>query len=649
MTYRRIRIARIGSNQVVRFAVAELAKYLKQMDPDLMVDLLTTSTYNPASQGVLWVGLGLPVELPAVTDPVLDDAIVVSVQNCTGFISGTNERSILLAVYRFLQELGCTWTGPGKEGERIPARPVEKLCVILREAASFRHRGICLEGVTSFENISELIEFLPKVGMNSYFFQHRIPQSYMEYWYHHMFNPLYQPEPLTKDDIIMMNNVIEEEMALRGLVDQRCGHGWTCYPYGLDPMDPMPPFEEMSQEYKEDLALIDGERKLFANAPVYSSLCYSRKSVRDKVADQVIAYCKTHPNVGTVHFWLADMANNQCECEDCQKMSASDWYVVMLNELDEKLTAEHIDARIVFLLYNDLLWAPTEETIRNPDRFILMFAPFSREYGKSYGEFLDFEGELPPYQRNRLEMPKSIGENIAHLRNWQKFFPGDSFIFDYYLMWAHTGDLGYEKVARNIYEDIQYLKPLGINGMVNVQLQRAAFPTNLPLYIMGKALWNSACDYEAEVTRFYEAAFGVDGSQVHAYLNEISHLGYLWDQTYNGAETPTYGPFFQDYPRLRTLLNTFAPVIEANIARGGVCAANWQLLKLHNRYVHMCLNAAQLAEEKKTDEANAAFEQIRDYVRRNENALRKTYDTFLNIGSLKPKLHLTEKKKDAPQ
>ena len=32
MTYRRIRIARLGKNQTVAFAVRELVKYLKQMD-----------------------------------------------------------------------------------------------------------------------------------------------------------------------------------------------------------------------------------------------------------------------------------------------------------------------------------------------------------------------------------------------------------------------------------------------------------------------------------------------------------------------------------------------------------------------------------------------------------------------------------------
>ncbi len=645
MTYRRIRIARIGTNQTVCFAVRELVKYLKQMDPQLMVDLMIAPAYSAAAEGVLWVGRDPAWEklLLPVADPKRDDGIYIKTQNNAGIITGVNDRSVLLAVYRFLQELGCVWTGPGAEGEHIPNRPVENAAVSVRENASLRYRGICIEGIASFENIYELVDFLPKVGMNAYFIQQVKPKHYMNYWYSHQFNPNLAPEPLTQTDVDQMYTAVEEEMALRGLDDQRVGHGWTCFPYGVDPMEEDPVFEELPQDFREDLAMIDGERKLFrSDLPVYSSLCYAKKSVRDKINDYVVDYCKANPTVTTLHFWLADMANNQCECEECQKKTASDWYVVLLNELDEKLTAANIDTKLVFLLYNDLLWAPQEEKINNPDRFILMFAPVSREYGKNYGEALEFNGKLPEYVRNKVELPASLAENVAHLRNWQAFFQGDSFMFEYYLMWAHAGDLGYEDVAKNIYEDIQFLGALGINGMVNVQLQRAAFPTNLPLYITAKALWNVNCDYDAEVARFYEAAFGADGAKVHDYLQEISRLGNLWYQTHSGAETPLYGPFFKDYDRLEKILKDFAPVIDARVAENGPHHNDWVLLQLHNHYVTQTVAAAKLAEAHKTEEAKAVFAELQKFVQDNELTLRKTYDIFLNYATLKQKLHLNQ-------
>ena len=148
MTYRRIRIGQIGEDRVTDFAVQELVKYLKQMDPKLVVDKLQLDQFEPAFQNLIWVGCD-PVfqkHLPEVNDPVFDDAICVQVVNSSGFITGTNCRSVLLAVYRFLKALGCDWVRPGWEGERIPEREISQINVNIREAASYRHRAVCIEG-----------------------------------------------------------------------------------------------------------------------------------------------------------------------------------------------------------------------------------------------------------------------------------------------------------------------------------------------------------------------------------------------------------------------------------------------------------------------------------------------------------------------
>ena len=46
-----------------------------------------------------------------------DDLLSIHVTNGTGVISGPNERSVLLGVYRYLRELGCRFLFPGKDGE----------------------------------------------------------------------------------------------------------------------------------------------------------------------------------------------------------------------------------------------------------------------------------------------------------------------------------------------------------------------------------------------------------------------------------------------------------------------------------------------------------------------------------------------------
>ncbi len=81
-----------------------------------------------------------------------------------------------------------------------------------------------------------------------------------------------------------------------------------------------------------------------------------------------------------LHVWLSDGWNNRCECDGCAVKRPSDWYVDLLNELDEQLDAAGIDTKIVFLAYADLLWAPEKSRLRNAERFILMFAPLTRTW-----------------------------------------------------------------------------------------------------------------------------------------------------------------------------------------------------------------------------------------------------------------------------
>ena len=113
-----------------------------------------------------------------------------------------------------------------------------------------------------------------------------------------------------------------------------------------------------------------------------------------------------------MHFWLADGSNNHCECELCRDTRPSDFYVQMLNELDEMLTARGLKTRIVFLIYVDLLWPPEQEKIANPDRFILMFAPITRTYSEP-SRWTGTLPELPPFERNKLDVPEQRGRRTS--------------------------------------------------------------------------------------------------------------------------------------------------------------------------------------------------------------------------------------------
>ena len=626
MTYRRIRIGQIGEDRVTDFAVQELVKYLKQMDPKLVVDKLQLDRFEPNFQNLIWVGHdpAFQESLPKVDDPVFDDAVCVQVTNSSGFITGTNTRSVLLAVYRFLKALGCDWVRPGWEGERIPAREVSGLNVSICEAASYRHRAVCIEGAVSYENVADMIDYIPKVGMNGYFVQFLVPGTFFVRWYQHEWNPQFEAEGITREEITAMTVSLETEISRRGLLYHKTGHGWTCEPFGIDgtSWDSTRTYTVPEDVYP-CLAQVNGKRELWHNVPLNTNLCYSNPVVRQKMTDAIVEYCRNNSNVDILHLWLADGRNKHCECDNCQKKRPADWYVCILNELDEKLTAAGLNTRVVFLIYVDLLWEPVTERIRNQDRFILMFAPITRTYAENYTDAMTFDRELPPYVRNHLQMPDSLDQNLEHLRRWQKDFHGDSFCFDYHLMWAHMSDPGYEKCARNLFNDMRDLKDIGLNGMNSCQIQRCFFPTAMPFNMMAAALWNRDRDFDEAADAYYAAAFGEDGARVRSYMQTISDLFRIYDAP---ARTLAVNPACKDYDALSRLVAEFAPVIEKNIAAGGACREEWELLKIHGEYVLALMETFRMQDQGKTDEAQKAQEALLDLICRREVKAQKVLD-----------------------
>lgn len=623
MQTRNIRLGQIGNSQTVAFAVRELAKYLKKMDSGILVDILHVEQVNPDFSGIIWVGLDETIshEVPTVEDPAVDDAIAVKVENGDGYITGSNERSVLLAAYRFLKALGCNWVRPGEAGERIPVRTIESINVSIFETPSYRHRGICIEGANTCDNVLETIDFLPKVGMNTYFIQFLLPATFFDGWYKN------HGRILSRDEISAMVKVIEEEIARRGLSYHKVGHGWTCEPFGLDgsSWDANKDYG-VTDEIRQYLAEVEGKRELRGNVPLNTNLCYSNAYVRDRMTDAIVQCCKDNPNIDVLHFWLADSNFTFCECTECAKKTPSDWYVLLLNELDAKMTAAGLDTKIVFIVYADILWAPLNEAINNQDRFILVFAPISRYFGQSYAECIDYDEEIPPFVLNKYELPRSVAYFLAHLRRWQAGFKGDSILFDYHLMWPHMADPGYERCARNLFDDMKGLHAIGLNGMLSCQVQRCFFPSALPFQVMAAALWDESSDFEQEALAYYLSAFGEDGPLVHEYLAAISSLMLMYDGPACGSDEITNGPFCKDYEKLKEVVAAFLPVIQRNVSKANPYQEEWTILQTHSTYVCLLAEVLSLYEQGKRESAKPAVDKLFDWIEKMDVEIQKAID-----------------------
>lgn len=594
----KIQISYDKSCPTLSFAAGEAQSYLSRMLPE---------------EGTLSIAL-------LTAEPEEDlDSFSVSMTEEGGTFTGNSPRAVLLGVYDYLRRLGCRFLAPGREHELVPAIGRNALAACYEKRASFRHRGVCIEGADSLENIADFIDWLPKLGYNSFFLQFKSPYAFLKRWYHHERNPLRAPEPYSPADAERDMAALEAEVKKRGLLLHKAGHGWTGEALGYQALSWDADAQPLSEQKRPLAAQVGGVRGLFRGIPADTNLCFSNRMAVDAFANLVVEYARANPAADCLHVWLADEYNNVCECPACRETTLSDQYVELLNETDRRLTAEGLETRIVFLLYQELLWPPVRARLNRPERFILMFAPISRTFEASYQV-----GEEPPpvpaYVRNRVTLPTDLRENLAFLRGWQRIFQGDSFVYDYPLGRAHYGDLGYVHIARVISADIKKLRLLGLDGYISCQELRAGLPNFLPNYVMGYTLWDESADADGLIDEYFRAAYGPDWEQARDYLSELSRLSscdYL-----NGKGERVNTDMARRMAELQRVCRDFAPVLQKN--RGGL----WPVLACHQSYALALARSLELLAQGKAEESGAAWRSLRTLICENEPEFQPFLDVY---------------------
>ena len=623
------KIAVAGNDSALEFASQELGRCLKAMDSHTEIAVMHYSNFRPELTSLLWLGI-CPHVQAEVSDPKYDDAYWIDVDSCIGAIRGSNARSVLMGVYRFLRELGCSWVRPGADGEYLPNVCTESVSVHLREAASYRHRGICIEGAVSYEHVRDTIDWMPKLGYNAYFNQFNNPFTFYDRWYSHRDNPNLQGTKITSAEVEGLRDSSVYEMKKRGLLYHSAGHGWTCEPFGIpgESWEPADTFPESSRKY---LAKVNGKRDLWGGIALNTNLCYSNPAVRKRIADAVAKRCAEIPDIDFMHVWLADGSNNHCECDNCRKKRASDWYVTLLNEIDAQLTRRKLTTKIVFLIYVDLLWNPVAEKLNNPERFVLMFAPISRTYSSSISDAEVYdENALPDYKLNRLQFPASVSENLAWLRKWQNHFTGDGFDFDYHFMWDHFNDPGYYRTAETLFRDMQGLHKVGLNGMVSCQNLRVFFPTGLGMTAMAAALWNENADFDKVADEYFANAYGEDGDTIKNYMKSLSDA---FCPPYFRGEMPVvdtkaaqrFASVHNILAAHRTLIRNRAEDDKLPESR----KASWKYLMYHAELCEILARCFTLKSEGMFDKARLLLNDVLSYARLHESVLHHVFDVTL--------------------
>lgn len=633
----------LSSDLVIRHGAEELRRYAGNI-AGVQLDVIIEPRYEPGRPGI-WIGLreqfGDVFADPRLTHP-LDDGFYIRSDGHGGLLlAGVNGRSVLYAVYAYLESLGCRWVRMGRDGEVLPSGvtlEVDGYDVV--EFPDYRYRGVCIEGGVSIEHALDMVDYMVKKRFNTYFIQFQHAYIFWSRWY----DRDGEANAMPVADAGAYTSRLAAAVKARGLALQMVGHGWTCESLGQPGLGWIQTEMTLPPEKQELLAMVNGERTWWKGVPIDTELCMSNPEAFRTLRDYIISYARDHPEVDLLHVWLSDGWNNRCECAGCAVKRPSDWYVDLLNALDEQLDAAGIDTKIVFLAYADLLWAPEKSRLRNAERFILMFAPLTRTWrttllggseNRNVTATLGSGGpatEQPvPFRLNNNTFPTSTAVNIHYFQEWRRQFDGDCFAFDYHLLWKHsivepTG----LTIARVLHEDIQALERLGLHGLVNCQVQRYFFPTGLAMEAAGKALWHKGLSFDAVKRDYFSAAFGVHAQEILHHMEQLSVLldsDALFEQKAPAADSD----YEKRLQRAEMLLENLAAHIDHALASGAAdgpgVAASLRYLQHGIRFTTLLLPGLQALAAGEPARLASAYRAAADYLIEHEASLHTVCDT----------------------
>ena len=631
-------INKITSNHTVDYAAEELKKYLRMMMPECGDVVIA---YNPLAADGFRLGLmqDFGLDVSDAPDVDLDDILYIDCDTKGGIIAGDNPRSVLLSVYEYFRQNGCRWLKPGVDGEYVPMQDV--VPVKYRYRPLIRYRGFCNEGAEFQRCMIDAIEFAPKVGINAFMLEFFIPKIYYDMYYKHGFNEESRnPEPVSLNQVLRWKRQCECEIAKRGLQFHDIGHGFNCYPFGINPNwrfdDPEDHNLELTPEQKSMLAMINGERVLNRNCSGYTNFCMSNPEAQRLFAKFVADYAENHSNEDFLHIGLADGNNRHCECDECRKMRPSDWFVQILNKSDEELTRRGLKTRLVFAMYVDLAWAPEFEKIKNPDRFTIEFCPITRDYTETLPA-VKSEGDLTtPYVRNQLIMPKTLEEFLAYRDQWIKSgWTGPWYAYEYHF-WRHQyHDISGIELSKRIVEDIKTYFDQGFSGIIEDGSQRSFFPTGLAFYTYARCMYDPTLTAREIAEDYFKTAFGEDWEQFYDYLVELENaMKYRFSEgkmSKNEEISKFYNP--EEAELLATVPSIVAKgreLIKAHYnSDERIITASVRMLEHHADFAEMHAKALRAKALGNDEEATKYYHELRVDFGRREPEIQEYFDHYI--------------------
>ena len=371
-------------------------------------------------------------------------------------ISGSNGRSVLYGVYKYLKCFGFDFLYPGEEGEILPENPAFTVDGFdLSEKADRLFRGLSLRPSypkdnpekfgASIEEAKALISFMAKNQYNIYFME-----GYDEVRPGDRYSVIDGNHPIQHVEFRLTDRTWEEramvartqyeavkEARRHGLLIERGGHGWN---YGVP--EHYAVNHHISVEEAREILRAKG--KINPTAIVATStwfqICLGKEEVREIYADHIISYLMEHRGeMDIASIWMGDGFDNKCQCDECLKVPFSDLYLDIFRRVALKAKKVLPELILECLIYFESLEPPTRNWLEGLDNVILNLAVWDQCF---FHHLDDPECRLPDwvpdYRHNRTH-DMDHGKRIINVdqyipyEGWRKVVGNDikCFVYNY--------------------------------------------------------------------------------------------------------------------------------------------------------------------------------------------------------------------------
>ena len=518
-------------------------------------------------------------------------------------IVGNSDRAVLLGVYRYLTECGYLFLGPGPEHEQVPDKiDLKNHCFTLIEQAHYNNRGVSLEGADSLDDVLHFIDWLPKLGGNSFFIHLKNPYVFLKRWYEHDHNPKLGAEPFSLDIAECMTERIEYELSKRALLRSRLSHEWFGGKIDFSATQGWNDDEHSTPSSNTQLALLNSERALYSPNKEVEGLCLHDSKVCEAFIEGIVSYAVSRPDIDYLHIELLDVFDSKCECEKCRNVDLTDRYTEIFNRLDDRLTEEGMPTHLCFEERYGIFKVSVFQNLKTPNRFVRTMVPNRDSFEVTLGEARVLES------KRGLRRIKSL-------------------IYDSPLKFTHFGDLGYISLSQTIAGDLKSLDTVGISGYISCQEMRVGLPNHFPNYVMAKMSWDPSLLFDDLIKEYFEGAYGSEWKKVYTYLEQLSKLSS--PDYVSGKGTRIDNELASKFTEVSKVIIRFSPVKVSHFRLDNKVHRNyWQVLSYHDlfceKWCKVLFYQALGQEEEVSKEALSLIRFIRD----NEKDYRSYLDVY---------------------